>query len=99
MSKLRPVWKKWRRRRELELMCADVPFDVAKTTAKREATARQAAEPLVGYAAAATGEVITEFRANGTFGVFVKIDLGQIPFHLRARAEAWASAPTTVMAH
>lgn len=93
MTKLTRDFEKWRRARRRELLDLGIDPREAYLGAKREAFARQGMVPIVGKDAALTSGTVTQFRPDGTYGVFLMAPESKIPPELRDRAEAWAAAP------
>ncbi|SIQ58054.1 hypothetical protein SAMN05880582_102196 [Rhizobium sp. RU20A] len=92
MNGLSRIWKDWRRHRVRELQMTGMPRVLASDLAGREAKARQTAEGLVGHDLARKGMLITSLRPDGTYSMYLKAPIEDIPEADRSRANAWSAA-------
>lgn len=88
---LTPFWSEWQGKRLAQATAAGCPPDAAERLSSREARTRMAAAKLVGRKAALECEVITEYRSDGTLGVYAQVDRSLIPYKFLQRAERWAN--------
>ena len=87
---LSPFWLAWRAERVVEIINDGYCAEEAETIAGRETRARALATRLVGKKAALESAVITEYRSDGTYGVYVQVDRSAVPKKYYQRAQRWA---------
>lgn len=88
---LLPFWSAWQVTRAADIARAGYPKSVANTIANREARSRMFVEKLISRDAALDCDLVTEYRADGSLGVYAQIERAEVPKPLRQRADGWAA--------
>jgi len=88
VNALSPPFKRLFVLRKRELVRSGMIASEARAWAIREATSRQDAVPIIGREAALSACLIKDIRSDGTYSIFLKISVGDVPEHLRDRAMA-----------
>lgn len=83
-------WNAWLEQRREELMASGMNYRDAMARVTAEVRQRKKMEKEVGRAAALEGELITRYRPNGTFGVYMIVPEASVPESLLPGAIARA---------
>ncbi|WEK03259.1 MAG: hypothetical protein P0Y65_13765 [Candidatus Devosia phytovorans] len=84
-------WRKWRDKRRQEIEQTGYAPELAEMLATRDAEARKEVAKVAGKTAALRCDVITNYRPDGTYGVYAQVEKDHIPQKYRQSAYRFAA--------